>query len=389
MRVALILERYDPRLGGQERSTREMAEALAAQGVAVAIVCAASRPPAGLPESPRDGVRVTPLPAQGMTKAARTRAFLDAAERHCAEARFDVVHAITPCRFADVYQPRGGTYAETISRSVERVGSALRRRWRQFTRRLNTKQQALARIEREMLSSARPPLVACGSAYVRQMVLSAFPTFPADRARVVFNAVRVDGLSPEALAPRRAEARARLGLTADESVVLFVAHNFALKGLGELIEAMAFERRGDWRLVVAGRGDYAPFARQARRLGVSDRVKHVGALDDPAALFAAGDVLAHPTWYDPCSRVVIEAAAAGLPVVTTRFNGAAEILSAETGVVVDSPRDAKALAAAIAECQSMPFREAARARAQDIRTVVSITRHARELIALYAEVARG
>ena len=43
------------------------------------------------------------------------------------------------------------------------------------------------------------------------------------------------------------------------------------------------------------------------------------------AYFAA-DFLVHPTFYDPCSLVVLEALACGLPVITTRANGASELL---------------------------------------------------------------
>ena len=57
-----------------------------------------------------------------------------------------------------------------------------------------------------------------------------------------------------------------------------------------------------------------------------------------------------PTWYDPCSRVVLEALSVGLPVVTTHFNGAAEVMEADQhGEIVGSPDDVMALSRAIAD----------------------------------------
>ena len=41
--------------------------------------------------------------------------------------------------------------------------------------------------------------------------------------------------------------------------------------------------------------------------------------------YAAADLYVHPTFYDPCSLVVLEAAACGLPIITSRYNGAAEL----------------------------------------------------------------
>jgi UDP-glucose:(heptosyl)LPS alpha-1,3-glucosyltransferase len=52
-----------------------------------------------------------------------------------------------------------------------------------------------------------------------------------------------------------------------------------------------------------------------------------------------------PTFYDPCSLVALEAWASGLPVITSRFNGAAELMTpGEEGFVVDDPRDARQVA---------------------------------------------
>jgi UDP-glucose:(heptosyl)LPS alpha-1,3-glucosyltransferase len=143
----------------------------------------------------------------------------------------------------------------------------------------------------------------------------------------------------------------------------------------------------DWTLVVAGRDNAAPYRRLARRLGVAGRIRFLGSRSDIRSLYAAADVLAHPTWYDPCSRVVLEALSCGLPVVTTRFNGAAEVIEqGRHGAVIDSPRDARVLAAAIGTCLTPEVREACRAEAAQMQARLSMVRHARDLKALYDEV---
>ena len=85
------------------------------------------------------------------------------------------------------------------------------------------------------------------------------------------------------------------------------------------------------------------------RLGVADRVIFAGPVPAMERLYAASDIYVHPTFYDSCSLTVLEALASGLPVVTTRFNGASDaIASTEGGTVIDDPADAGALADAIA-----------------------------------------
>jgi UDP-glucose:(heptosyl)LPS alpha-1,3-glucosyltransferase len=61
-------------------------------------------------------------------------------------------------------------------------------------------------------------------------------------------------------------------------------------------------------------------------------------VDDVRDCFAGCDIFAFPTFYDPCSLVVLEAMNAGLPVITTRQNGAGELLTdGVDGFVIDTP----------------------------------------------------
>jgi UDP-glucose:(heptosyl)LPS alpha-1,3-glucosyltransferase len=105
--------------------------------------------------------------------------------------------------------------------------------------------------------------------------------------------------------------------------------------------------------------------------------------------YSAADLLVHPTYYDPCSRVVLEALLWGLPCVTTRFNGAAEVLEdGITGRVIADPDDTAALAAAAAEASAASYRQALAERQPRLRHDLSAARHAAEVIRLYESVAR-
>jgi UDP-glucose:(heptosyl)LPS alpha-1,3-glucosyltransferase len=132
-----------------------------------------------------------------------------------------------------------------------------------------------------------------------------------------------------------------------QTAVLFSARNYDLKGLGPLLEAfaqLARERPG-LVLVACGSDRDTKFRRRAAELGVADRVRFLGFVDDVAGCFAGADVFAFPTFYDPCSLVVLEAMHAGLPVITTRTNGASELItSGRDGIVVSAPDDVEGLA---------------------------------------------
>jgi UDP-glucose:(heptosyl)LPS alpha-1,3-glucosyltransferase len=91
-------------------------------------------------------------------------------------------------------------------------------------------------------------------------------------------------------------------------------------------------------LVVCGSDRDRRYRRLAVRHGIADQVKFLGFVDDVEATFAGCDLFAFPTFYDPCSLVVPEALQAGLPVLTSGCNGAAELIDdGKTGYVVADP----------------------------------------------------
>ncbi len=378
MNVALVQEFVDLRRGGAETATLEMARHLAQLGLAVTIIC--RQESGAVPEI--DGVRILPVAVRGLTRIGRTYRFMKAISAICRRERFDIVHAITPCLHANIYQPRGGTYRETVERTLASTRPGLLRSLRRLGRLFNLRQRFLMRLEEYLLGKyGGRILVAAISDYVRNQVL-AYPDVPPERVRVVFN-----GVDPPAIDPDdRAALRREVGVADDDKLVLFVAHNFKLKGLATALRAAAVGD-ADWTLAVAGRGAAGGYQRLAQRLGLAERVRFVGTDTPMQRWYAAADVLAHPTWYDPCSRVVLEALTVGLPVVTTRYNGAAEVMEpGRHGAIIDDPRDHRGLAGAIGRAMQPEVRAACQADAPRMRDRLSMARHTRELKALYDEV---
>jgi UDP-glucose:(heptosyl)LPS alpha-1,3-glucosyltransferase len=386
MRVALVQETVDLRRGGAETSTCEMAAAIAALGHDVTLVCRAEDGAA----APEGAFAVHAVETVARARWRRTLEFVRAADDFCRRGGFEIVHAITPCLSANVYQPRGGTYVETIARNIALERSLLRRVVKWVDRRINWRQRLLVLLERDMLTDRRGPVVAAVSDYVRRQVLAAFG-LPDERVRVVFNGVDIAPLTGAEAAAARTAWRQRLSIADGVPLALFVGHNFKLKGLRELLAAWPrVTGPAAPVLVVAGGGDARAYERQARRGGVAERVRLAGAVADMRTLYAAADVLVHPTWYDPCSRVVLEALGCGVPVVTTVFNGAAEWVEPGVhGVVVETPADADRLAAAVTACLRPALKAACVAAAGAFRERASMGRHARELVELYATVRRG
>ncbi|MBI4575180.1 MAG: glycosyltransferase family 4 protein [Planctomycetes bacterium] len=196
---------------------------------------------------------------------------------------------------------------------------------------------------------------------VRAEVTHRFGVDPA-RVRVVPNGVDLERFRPAGPEAREGARRA-LGVATDEALALFVGRPFAPKGLGTLLEAAARPESARPWVVVAGGEASGPWRRLARRLGV--RARFLGEVRDLGPLHGAADVLAAPTFYDPCSLATLEALAAGLPVVTTRDNGAGEGLEeAGAGLVLEEAGDAVALARALGALLGPEGRESRRSAAR-------------------------
>ena len=115
---------------------------------------------------------------------------------------------------------------------------------------------------------------------------------------------------------------------------------------------------------------------------------HVGAIDDPVPYYAAADVFVLPTFYDPCSLSVSEAAASGLPSVTTRFNGAAELLTEGVdGSVISDPADDAELAAALRPLLDANVRQRMGAAARKLALKHTLDHNCDQIVAIYEQIA--
>ncbi len=166
-----------------------------------------------------------------------------------------------------------------------------------------------------------------------------------DRLVVVPNA-----LPPEAFVRReRGPVREALGVAPDDFVWLGVGRLVPQKAWPDLLQAFALTgpRGGGSRLVIAGGGPEESRLRAlAERLQVASYVHLLGPRDDVPDLLAAADGLVLSSAYEGLPNVVLEAMAAGLPVVATRVGGVPELVDDSTGLIVP-PADPTALAAAM------------------------------------------
>ncbi|MBN1360818.1 MAG: glycosyltransferase family 4 protein [Sedimentisphaerales bacterium] len=149
---------------------------------------------------------------------------------------------------------------------------------------------------------------------------------------------------PDAPEVRRA-FRTEMGLRDEDRLVLQVGSGFRTKGLDRSLRALAGlpdALRARTKLYVAGNDRPGHYVRLARKLGIGDRVEFLGPRDDVPRLLLGADLLVHPAYHENTGTVLLEALAAGLPVITTNVCGYAHYIEqAQAGWVIGEPFDQK------------------------------------------------
>jgi UDP-glucose:(heptosyl)LPS alpha-1,3-glucosyltransferase len=385
-KIAIIIERANTALGGAERSVFELAAALSGIGFEVHILAAKGKTAV---ENIHILCRRRPGRRTGFFS------FAEALRKHLSENRYHLIHSVLPFDFADVYQPRGGAYAESILRNAASYQNRVLECYKKLTAPFNYRRSVLLRAERKLASSPNGPLIAALSEYVAEQFKQHYGT-DAQRIKVVHNGVKINKhINKKKTERLRTQILGKLGLKEADNPVLFLftANNFRLKGLSVLIRAMAAAERYDTDrtgyLIVAGKGRVHKYRQIARRLNIQKKVIFLGQVRHIENALSVTDVAVLPSFYDPSSRFILEALAAGNPVITTRFNGATDLFADNRhGKVIDTPKDVSALTEAIVYLtDTNNIEKASQAIAEDdLEGQLSIRRAAGQLAAVYESV---
>ena len=365
MKIALVILNADPKRGGAERYTVDLASALVKRGHDVTIVAGTLAP------NNDPAVNQAHLEVAAFTRNGRYKKYLDLLDQHLAATRYDIVHAMLPVRRCDLYHPHAGCAKQTL----EQMG------W--FKRLLNPRRGTMAKVESDLLLSDQKTAVLCLSEYVRGIFQTEYPQARVqDRMKLLFNGVDLTRF--QRTGRDRATLRDQLKLPQDATIALMIANDYARKGLAEAIRVMTIVNDPKLALVVVGRQDATVYRRDAIKRRA--RVIFLEAVPDPRPLYEASDFFLLPTKHDPCSLVVLESLAMGLPVVSTKFNGATEIMTNGVhGRILSDPRNLPDLAAAIRDLLD-PRKRAAMAQAcLDLRPRLSYDHHLDQLIEMYQQ----
>ena len=262
---------------------------------------------------------------------------------------FDLVHTHHWIFHADIFSAHGVPHAGWVREVRKRIPSLYDR--------------AVIYIERKLMRDGAASYFLPVSTLAMEAFRQEYATLPG-QWQVVHPGVEVTRFSTPDRAACRADIRKRYNIGASDMLLLFVGMNFEVKGLDSIIAALAKARatrpEAGIKLLVVGRGDQGKYHKLAQSRGIADAVIFAGTqVAELERYYRASDVFIMLSMFDTFGMVVLEAMAAGLPVIVSPNVGAKDLVKDDTnGYILPVPQDVVAAADSIVRLTDTSQREA-------------------------------
>lgn len=322
-KIAVVVPKYGL-VGGGERFASEVTERLA-RNENFEIHVFANRWVAG---SKR--IRFHKIPIVRFPRFLGPLVFAWVAQWKIRRMGFDLVHTHHWIFHADIYSAHGVPHAGWV-RNVRGRSPSLYDR-------------AVIYIERRLMKENSSSWFLPVSSIAMEAFRREYGTLPG-QWQVVHPGVEVARFATPERDVCRMEIRKRYGIGADDLLILFVGMNFEVKGLDAIIAAVAKARamkpESSIRLLVVGRGDEKKYGRIASEMGIAEAVTFAGTQHAGLERFyRAADIFALFSAFDTFGMVVLEAMAAGLPVIVSPNVGAKDLVQeGVNGFILHTPHD--------------------------------------------------
>jgi UDP-glucose:(heptosyl)LPS alpha-1,3-glucosyltransferase len=394
MNIAFCYESVLPARGGCETYIADLARRLLADRHEVHIY-ACRWDEQALPK----GIQFHAIPGSWTPRFLKPWMFGRQCLKALAERTHDVTIGFDKTWGQDVLYPQGGLHVACAEHNVRKHSRKFVRKLAKLVKWLDVAHWSYSLLERKQYFGLMPSQIVVNSYMVRDHFMRYYH-IPPGQLHVVRSAIDSDRFPEQDRLKCRSVAREQYGVQPDETVGLFAAMNYHLKGLEPLLHAaQRLKARPEFqsqppkfKLLIVGHPDAKAYKDLARSLQIEDIVRFVGYCPEMRNAYFAADFLVHPTFYDPCSLVVLEALACGLPIITTRFNGASELLHSapglQEGYVISDPHDHQQLAWCMAQMLDPGRRHAFAHAARRTAAQWTFEQHYRQLMNVLSDVAQ-
>ena len=310
MKIALIRNRYTPDHGGAEKVAARFVDYFINRGHEITVF---SEKFSGVESDKLKWIKVPKSTGLSKTSAFHRQVQNILNKDNCRD-EFDIIYTMCRTFPADIFRVTEQLHHEWLP-----IGYSC---WAKF----NPRHRAILKLEKNAINSTNMRHIIVNSELLKNQVIKRFK-FPEENVSLVSNGIDKNVYYP-AEEGEKDIIKKKLHLS-DRFVCIFVAANFKIKGLNEAIKAIAGldkEIRDHVTLLVVGKGKPKPFLELAQKLGVTDNLVFAGKQTKMREYYIASDLLLYPSHYETFGNVILEAYACGIPALTTKMVGAAELI---------------------------------------------------------------
>ena len=336
MKIALITKRVSQSLGGAERVSANLAEKLSGAGHDVHIFT-------GHIDTTVEGAKMHLINTVKWLSPLRLLSFQRKVRNILRKEQFDLVYSLCQVYPVDIYRVGDGIHRHWMK--VQYPNTLLR--WLKYMTSLV--HLVMRFLEGKIFQNGNHRLFVTNSQLVKDQIIEYF-SVAEERIKVIYNGVDHRVFNTRVNACRDAMRR-EYRISDKDLVILFVSNNWERKGLSTIIEAISKTGDKKVRLVVVGRGNSKHYISLAveKKIG-TDQIIFIGRTGDVEKYYGMADIFVLPSRYEPFANVCLEAMACGLPVITTRTNGASEVIKpGRDGFILNDWRDSSGLASIITD----------------------------------------
>lgn len=332
MNIAFVLFKYFP-YGGLQRDMLRIAQACVLRGVTVTVYCSdwqGDRP---------DNILVETISVNGISNHAHNRHFYEALQSVLQLEKFDLVVGFNKMPGLDIYYAADTCFKAKVMQERFPLLRFLPR-YRQY---LHDEAAVFG-------ADSKTRVLAISGRSVDEYE----QYYPDAKERCT---ILPPGINPDRRVSAEAQDirvgfRQKWSLDNDQKLVLMIGSGFRTKGLDRAIHALAAlpsDLLKKSQLMVIGQDKPDTFLQLARKLGVENQIQFLSGRDDIPNFLQGADVLIHPAYRENTGTVLLEAAVAGLPVLTTAVCGySCYIRDNSCGIVIDEPYEQQNLDKALA-----------------------------------------
>lgn len=332
MKIALINKVFSLGYGGGERYGVNLARALCQKGIEVHLIGTVFE------DVPSEAIIHRVYAPKGPAFR-RITEFVSNTRSVVSSNDFDIVYSLTQYYPSNVFRVGGGVYKYWMNL---RFPGVLPRLFRYL---INPVHLAHLYLESRMYCSENYKAIIANSFLCKGHVLSYYQV-PEERIEVIHNGVDRSIFNLKVRELYRKSQRNVLGLSDADVAILFVSNNWKRKGIDMILQALHLSEKnaGHFKLIILGKGKKQRFMKKAKEFAIDCQVSFLEHSREIERYYAAADIFVLPTQYDPFSNTCIEAMACGLPVITTAYNGASEVIShKKTGFILEKKGNVKTL----------------------------------------------